>query len=140
MEKKQTAEGTKAYQRDDSEHRAKPYLEWRRHISGGLYLNDIDSIEWRVRGGELIPVAVIEVTRVDIGKSVGEGYLAAITDRFMLRDKQGYMTKYIADKLGVKAYINLFRQDNSEFWLYSFDKKIWLHRTPAQMVEFLQSL
>lgn len=140
MEKKQTLEGTKAYQRNDVEHRAKPYLEWRRHITGGLYLNDIDSIEWRARGGVLKPVAVIEVTRVDLGKQVGSGYLSAITDRFMNRDTQGYMTQYIAHKLEVPAYINLFRQDNSEFWIYSFSDKTWSYKSPQQMVEFLRSL
>lgn len=140
MEKKQTNEGTKAYQRSDDEYRAKPYLEWRRHISGGLYLNDIDSIEWRARDGQLVPVAVIEVTRVDLGKHVSDRYLASIIERFMVRDKQGYMTKYIADKLGVRAYINLFRQDNSEFWIYSFNQERWRHMTPKEMVEFLQTL
>jgi len=88
MEKQVTASGAKAYQRADAEWRIKPYSDWHRTLSSKLLMLDVDYVEWRYRNGELAPVGVMEVTRVDRGRTVDAHYLDAITRRFEQRDLQ----------------------------------------------------
>jgi hypothetical protein len=86
MEKQVTASGTKAHQRADAEWRVKPYSDWHRTLSSKLLMLDVDYVEWRYRNGELAAVGVMEVTRVDRGRTVDARYLDAITRRFEQRD------------------------------------------------------
>jgi hypothetical protein len=141
MEKLTTSSGAKAYQRKDTENRIKPYSDWHRTLDRNFIMLDVDFIEWRIKNGEPIPVGVMEITRVDIGKNVTEGYLAAIIDRYNNRDIQGKVFKLVAKALNTHAYIILFREDCSEFWVcrYSVDNK-WYYLTPPQMSAFLGRL
>jgi len=141
MEKKVTPSGAKAYQRSDAEWRIKPYSDWHRTLSSRLLMLDVDFIEWRYRNGELTPVGVMEVTRVDRGRTVDRHYTDAILQRFEQRDLQARAARKVAEALKTKAYIVLFRQDCSEFWVYNLtDHAGWAHYTPPQMAEFLQRL
>jgi hypothetical protein len=141
MEKTVTASGAKAYQRADAEWRIKPYSDWHRTLSSKLLMLDVDTVEWRYRNGELAPVGVMEVTRVDRGRTVDAHYLDAITRRFEQRDLQAQAARKVAEALKTKAYIVLFRQDCSEFWVSNLtDRTGWTHYTPQQMAEFLQKL
>lgn len=141
IEKKLTPSGAKAVQRNDDEWRAKPYSEWHRTLDKSLLALDVDYIEWRFKDGNLYPVAVIEVTRTDKGKVVNNAYLNTIRERFEVRDLQGRAAVRVATALGVKAFIVLFREDCSEFWLYNLsDRKGWCYFTPLQMEEFLLKL
>jgi hypothetical protein len=141
MEKKVTPSGAKAYQRTDAEWRIKPYSDWHRTLSSRLLMLDVDFIEWRYRNGELIPVGVMEVTRVDRGRTVDQRYTDAILQRFEQRDLQARAARKVAEALKTKAYIVLFRQDCSEFWVYNLtDRAGWAHYTSPQMAEFLQRL
>lgn len=141
MHKKTTTTGAKAYQREDAEWRIKPYSDWHRTLSKKLLMLDVDFIEWRYRNGELMAVGVMEVTRVDKGKEVNQQYLRAIRQRFEERDLQAHAARKVASVLGTKAYIVLFREDCSEFWLYNLtDAKGWYYLTPERMEKFLESL
>ena len=142
LEKKLTESGAKAYQRgEDSEWRIKPYSDWHRTLDKSLVMLDIDFIEWRFRNGRLIPVGVMEITRVDSDKEVHQGYLNAIISRFEERDIQARSVRYVANALRAKAYIVLFREDCGEFWVYNLsDKEGWFHFTPHEYKEFLKGL
>ncbi|NJK62069.1 MAG: hypothetical protein HC921_04715 [Synechococcaceae cyanobacterium SM2_3_1] len=141
MQKKQTETGVKAYQRQDQEWRSKPYSDWHRTLDRRLLMTDVDFIEWRYRQGELVAVAVIEVTRVDRGKTVNSAYLQAIIARFETRDMQAKAARKVATALGVSAYIVLFREDCSQFWVYNLSHpQDWQMFDPLQMEQFLLKL
>ncbi len=102
---------------------------------------DVDFIEWCYRDGELVAAGVMEVTRVDLGMAVTQTYLDAIIQRFEERDMQAQAARKVADALGVKAFIVLFRADCSEFWVYNLtDRRGWWPLAPARMEAFLQQL
>jgi hypothetical protein len=107
IDKQLTDSGAKAQQRTDNEDRAKIYRDWHRTLRADLAMFDVDTIEWRQRNGELVAVAVIELTRTD-SDNVSENYLKAILDRFDVRDKQGEASRKVAKALGVDAHITLF--------------------------------
>lgn len=141
MFKKTTASGSKAYQRTDTENRIKPYSDWHRTLDRKLLMLDVDFIEWRYRNGQLVAVGVMEVTRVDNGKQVNEQYLSAIINRFETRDLQARAAKQVAAALKTHAYILLFREDCTEFWIYNLSTPNgWKYLEPEQMHNFLKSL
>jgi hypothetical protein len=141
VEKKRTGTGAKAYQRNDAEWRIKPYSDWHRTLSKDLLMLDIDFIEWRYKNGELVPAGVMEVTRVDLGKEVSQSYLDKIIERYEQRDLQAAAARKVAAALRTKAYIILFRENCSEFWVYNLtNRRGWWHLDPAQMEEFLKRL
>ena len=139
--KKHTKSGSKAYQRSDTEWRIKPYSDWHRTLDRRLLMLDVDFIEWRYRKGSLVAVGVMEVTRVDEGKEVNNNYLNAIIHRFESRDLQARAARTVANALNTKAYIILFREDCSEFWIYNLsDRKGWQYFKPEEMEKFLMDL
>ena len=141
MKRKRTKSGAKAHQRSDTERRVQPYSEWHRTLDKRLLMLDVDFIEWRFRGGDLVPVGVMEVTRVDLGKSVSERYLKSILSRYNERDLQGKVARRVAQDLGTNAYVVLFREDCSEFWIYNLTCSAgWWHCNPEEMEAFLHRL
>jgi hypothetical protein len=144
QDKTHTESGAKAYQRADNEDRAKEYMLWHRNLDRSLLMLDVDAIEWRFRSGVKVPVGIFEITRVDVGKTVNDGYLNAITARFFERDFQSKAAITIAQKLGTKAYITLFRQGCTEFWVYCLSEGSnsgWRnYATPAEYETFLKGL
>jgi hypothetical protein len=142
MNKTTTRSGGKAYQRTDTENRALAYSNFHRTLDRSLLATDVDFIEWRYRDGELVPVGVIEVTRVDKGVFVTETYLKAILYRFEHRDMQAKAARKVAEALGTKAYIVLFREDCSEFWVYCLTTRQGFNKvlTPEQFEDFLKRL
>ena len=147
-----SATGSKIRQRDDEENRALTYSKWRYDISttpagAKLYCIDVDFIEWGFDSNVLYPAAVMEVTRCDMGKHIGEQYLESILNRFNSRDLQGRAARYVAKALSAQsgreicAFINLFREDASEFWVYNLTReKGWWHATPEEYTRFLRGL
>jgi hypothetical protein len=141
LEKKTTESGAKAHQRQDTENRVLPYSLWHRTLHKSLYMLDVDFVEWRFKYGKMIPVGVMEVTRVDNGKTVDSHYCAEILERYDERDFQGRATRIISNALGTKSYIVLFREDCSEFWVFNLtDNAGWAHYNPSEMEAFLKSL
>lgn len=109
----------KGKQRSDTEDRAATYRKWRWGIGGGCYVSDIDHVEYRIVKGELKPVALLELTRVDGNRPIPETYLSSILARFRKRDAQEKIITFAARELKCKAWIVLFRHDLSQFWLYN---------------------
>lgn len=144
MRKKYAGSGAKDYQRSDYEDRAQEYRLWHRQLDRRLIMLDVDAIEWRMKDGILRPVGVFEITRVDTNKSVDKRYLDAIIQRFFQRDLQGQVANEIARKLNTQAYITLFRQSCTEFWVYPMSESTcgqWKHyKTPQEYENFLLSL
>lgn len=141
MIKETTTSGSKAYQRKDSEDRARPYRDWHRNLGAQYACSDVDSIEWRWRNGEPVPVAVIEITMADNDVNVCQKYLDAIIDRYENRDKQAALTRKVAIALGVNAYILLYRRNMMQFWLYNLSEKTgWSVMNNKQMSDFLRKL
>ncbi len=141
LEKKLTYSGAKAHQRGDIENRILPYSLWHRTLDRSLLMLDVDFIEWRFRDGDPVPVGVMEVTRVDSGKDVNENYLNSILQRYDIRDLQGKVARKVAEALRTRAYIVLFRENCSEFWVYDLTcNRGWIHFDPKEMEAFLKRL
>lgn len=141
MEKLLTANGTKAQQRPDDEYRIKPYLQWHRSLGNGMYMLDVDCIEWRFRNGKLVAVGVLEVTRRDGDLPVRAAYLEKIVQRFNSRDMQGKAARMVAEALNTNAYIVLFRYNCQEFFVYNLsDPGPWQRFNDEQFQQFLRSL
>jgi hypothetical protein len=116
----------KGKQRGDWEDRLRDYRQWRFGLGNGCYVADVDQVEWRLRDGERVPVALFEMSRVDGNVSVPDTYLKAVLVRLLERDQQGHAAKTFAKALGCKAWIVLFRWDMTEFWVYNLtDDRGW---------------
>lgn len=140
--KKIAGTNAKARQRDDKEDRTIAYRDWRRTFpQGSPFTTDLDQIEVRKINGELRPVAVLELTRTDGDGPVGQKYLDAITDRFFYRDGQGELAVGLANRLGTKAAIVLFRYNLKDFWVYNLsDREGWFYMTAPQYQRWISKL
>jgi len=109
-----------------AEDRTAPYRKMRRTFKQAG-ATDFDQVEWRYDGfGELIPVALLELTRVDGNVYVPPTYFEAILKRFIERDWQGQLACKGAELLGTTAWIVAFRHDLTEFWIYNLsDRRGW---------------
>jgi hypothetical protein len=132
----------KGKQRTDSEDRTIEYRAWRHTLGNGLYAADIDQVEWRVRDGVPVPVAVLELSRVDGNVRVPPAYLEAVVDRMTRRDGQASAVTHFASLLGVKAWVVLFRWDLTEYWVYNLStpRDRWWHLAPDKYRDWLVSL
>ena len=116
--------GSKKHNRSDTEDRAFSYRSYRRNFGEGLYVNDLDHVEWRLVDGVPTPVAVLELTRVDnafYNEDTKRKYQQAILDRFA-RDAQQDFVVEMAYRLSVSAYIILFNKDLTDFWTYNLSR------------------
>jgi hypothetical protein len=133
--------GIKGKRRGDSEDRAQAYRDWRMGIGGGLYVMDIDQVEWRLVGDHPSPVALVELTRVDGNMKIPQTYLDAIVARFTKRDGQASLLLRVAESLGINAWISLFRWDLSEFWVYNLSTGDgWWHVNKDGYVRWLEKM
>ena len=127
LTKKTNQYGGKGRQRDDNEDRTLDYRKWRLNLPRGLYTTDVDQVEWRIRNGEMIPVALLELTRIDKKdgyalRTPSPKYFAAILDRYENRDTQKKTITHLADKLEIDAYIVGYLENLSEFYVYNLSK------------------
>lgn len=153
LEKKTTASGAKAYQREDKEDRTLLYRNWRREVvSKGsrrstCYTSDLDQIEYVIINDEVHPVAIFELTRYDddennFKEQSWAKYRSAILDRFFYRDAQGKFVRKMASLLGIPAFIVLFRKDLESFWTFEMTDNMatWKHKTPEEYRDWLAHL
>lgn len=153
LKKKLTASGAKARQRDDTEDRTLVYRDWRREVVGRgkrratCYTSDLDQIEYVIVKNVPIPVAILELTRYDHDEHDGPSqswakYKSAILDRYFFRDAQGRFVKVMAERMGVPAYIVLFRKDLGSFYLFDMidPRANWVHMEPDEYKEWLCQL
>jgi hypothetical protein len=127
------------------------YQDWHRRLrqayNVAAYAADVDLIEWRLRGGVFVPVALTEISRVPNRYQGGElvslpdEYRAAVLERYNSRDLQGHSSRTVARALGIHAYIVLYREDCSEFWIYNLTRGTgWVHLNPEAMVDFVREM
>jgi len=119
-------ETVKLQQRPDGEDRAIAFKQWHRTLSHNLYCQDLDLVEFRMnQRGELVPVAVFELTRFDGAPNLPASYLNNIVVRFSQRDVQGRFIKEVARRLGCRPYIVVFDQPLTEFYVYDLIGNEW---------------
>jgi hypothetical protein len=139
MTVKRLEHGAKAYQRPDHEDRTLDYRNLRRTFSNTPYTNDIDMVEWRNENGQVSPVAILELTRID-ANSCGGQYLQAILDRFHCQGQASFILK-MSERLLCDAYIVAYYQDLTLFHLYNLTaKKGWATMNAQHYEKWLQSL
>ena len=132
---------TKTRQRKDSEDRTLSYRKWRWEFGNGCYVNDIDQVEWRVVDGKPTPVGVLEISRVDGNVEVPDSYLNAVLDRFKKRDSQAQIILNLANSIGVKVWVSLFRYDLTEFWVYNLtNDRGWFHLNQSGYKKWIMDL
>lgn len=129
----------KGRQRADSEERTLEYREWRWNWGKGLYVTDIDQIEYRMDNKRPRFVAILELTRLDGDARPPPGYFHAILDRYRKRDAQAKATAEIARRLEVGAYIVLYRWNLVEFWVTDLrdTKGRWWHLHQKEYREWI---
>ncbi len=133
--------GIKGKQRMDTEDRAADYRNWRHQFGGGCYVSDVDQLEWRIVDDEIRIVASIELSRVDGNVPIPDSYQDAVVNRFGNRDGQSKIIREVAARLGVPAWIVLFRWDLSEFWVFNLSEaRGWWHLSPAKYRSWIKSL
>lgn len=136
---KRYAHGAKMHQRSDREDRTHDYRAWRRQQESTPYTNDIDHVEWRVEDNRIIPVAVLELTRIDDNDCSG-AYLQAILKRYYAQG-QGRFIVHCADQLNCDAYIVAYYQDLTVFHLYNLSaQQGWKIMSHIQYSQWLRSL
>ncbi|MFT5675218.1 MAG: hypothetical protein ACI808_001148 [Paraglaciecola sp.] len=142
MEKKLTISGAKAHQHKNNEDRSLEFRAMHRTLDKKLYATDIDLVEMRMISGTLTAVGTLELTRVDNNIKVNNIYLDSIIERYTKRDFQKNMACYLAKKLGVKAWIVLFNEDLSEFWIYCLSgaQNRWYHFDIFRFEKWLANL
>jgi len=133
-------DGQKVRGRKDNEDRTVDYTAWRRKWNRSSYVSDIDQVEWRVRDGQIIPVAVLELTRLDGDMMPRPAYFDAIINRFTKRDGQAKSITLFSKLLGVDAIIVLFHYNLENFWLYNLSTSSgWFHLKKEGYRKWLES-
>jgi hypothetical protein len=102
-----------------NEDRLAAYRRWHRTLPVNLICTDVDQIEWRMRDGAFVPVAILEMSRIDGGPDLPKSYCEAVIDRMTVRDSQGSLALTVAAGLGVPAYVVLFHESLSVFYIYN---------------------
>ena len=110
----------------EDEDRTGVYREWRFGFGGGMYVLDVDQIEWRKSPrGTIEPVVLIELKRFDTNAPVETRWLDK-TLRNVERRFQGEACRRVAAALGVPAWLVVFRHDLTGFWVYNLtDRRGW---------------
>ena len=136
---KRTAAGAKAHQRDDKEDRTIAYRIWRREVGGSPYTSDVDQVEWVVVDGEVVPAAVLELTRID-HERIGPAYLQAILDRYNTQG-QGMFARHVGRRLRCDAYIVAYKHDLTTYHLYNLSQERgWVEMSQERYTTWLQQL
>lgn len=126
----------KGRSRADREDRCAGYRDWRLGFGDGCYVADVDQVEWRIRGGVLVPVATLELTRLDGEMLHPKAYLAGTLRRRFppegsseANKGHGFQTHHavnVAKKLGVPCFVVIFKWDLTHFWVYNLsDRRGW---------------
>ena len=122
MNKKVNEHGAKCRQREDTEDRLVDYRNWK-YRQKSLWTTDIDQVEWTIENGKDIPVAILEVTRIDDNRVPPDSYFQEIIDRMFIRDTQGRKAVALAEKLNVPAFIVAYLKKMTKFIMYDMKKR-----------------
>jgi hypothetical protein len=134
-------EGAKGRQHHTREDRTLDYRAWHRTWASSCFVSDIDQLEWRMIGGEVTPVALIELTRIDGAPNPPASYFRAILTRFEERDAQAKAARTFARLLGVTAWIVVYHHDLSNLWVYNLsNSRGWFSMSPTGYQRWLENL
>lgn len=123
MNKKINENGTKCRQREDSEDRLIDYRNWK-YKQDSLWTTDIDQVEWSIQNGKDVPVAILEVTRIDNDYKIPpDSYFEKIIERMFVRDTQGRKAIELANRLDVPAFIVAYLKNMTKFIMYDMKKR-----------------
>jgi hypothetical protein len=148
MDKKLLPNGGKARQRPDTTDRSLPYRDMRRtldtHRTPIAY--DADQLEMvRTKDGwkcaaflELTLREQVSPDGKDWGPTPGKEYL----DRYEQRDHQGDLARAVAGLMGCPAYLVVFNDDASHFWVHDLNSahNEWYHTDRVGYERFLERL
>ena len=133
--------GNKRKMHVSDEDRTVQYRKWRRGLKSNCYVTDIDQLEWTIVDGVAVPLAVLEISRVDGAANLPPSYFDAVITRITKRDAQRKFATTAARLLGCKAWFVLFRADGKEFWVYNLtDGTGWFHMHQKAYREWLEGL
>ena len=121
--------------------RALPYRVWRwDNTIEKQWVIDIDQIEFTyLPDGEMTPIGIIETTYIDSPMAPPK-YLEKILDRYG-GDAQGSVVKWVAKRIGCKAFIVLFTKGLDTFYVYNLtDSRGWWTLTEGNYLRWLKSL
>lgn len=135
----------KGKQRKDREDRMAAYREWRHDLGDGMFCADVDQVEWRVKAGQLVPVATIELSRLDGEMLYPEKYLEATLrkrwPRTGERSFQRQHSEYVARRLGVPCFFVIVKWDLTTFWIYNLtNDEGWWTVDQEDYIKWLRSL
>lgn len=122
MNRKLNENGTKCRQREDTEDRLVGYRNWK-YKQKSLWTTDVDQVEWSSENGKDIPVAILEVTRIDNSTIPPESYFERIVNRMFYIDTQGRKAVELANRLNVPAFIVAYLKDMTKFIMYDMKKR-----------------
>jgi hypothetical protein len=89
----------------------------------------------------MVPVAVLEMTRIDDDRVPGPNYFKAIINRFETRDTQKYTITHVAKSLGVDVYIVAFLKNLSYYTIYNLSKGgNWTTLNEEEYINWLKNL
>ena len=113
----------KKHNREDTEDRSFAYRDARWNLNYGC-AQDVDYVEYKIVNGEIVYVAVLELTLRETPENLPNppaAYFEQVKKRYST-ESQGKFTKATAKRLGVDAYIVVFNEDASRFWVYNLSK------------------
>ena len=118
------------------------YSDWRRTVGHRCYAQDIDWVEWRLRGTEPVLVAVVETTFYEDKPHMRHllpRYCAAALARFK-RDAQHHIVMMVAERLCVPAYFVVARYDLAMFQVCRLADEAWREMDEATYRRWLVHL
>ncbi len=126
---KRLPDGTKALQKDEGEDRCLEYRNMHREMMGRrCYVQDLDQIEFRETGDPNDPyriVAIIDITRSEEDVRDQTSYLQSVYHRYFHTSAQGAILRKAQAAFKVPAYLVLFKQSLTDFWIYSLGHSRW---------------
>jgi hypothetical protein len=130
--------GSKVRQRADNEDRTIDYRKFL-YEQNGLYAIDQDLICLKIKNHKNIPVAVLELTRIDnYIWTPSQNYFDSIIYRYCIRDKQRAISVDIAELLRCPVYIVAFSDCIRKFHLYNLTENNgeWIFQNKIEHLEW----
>lgn len=96
------------------------YRRMRRRVGGYCYVQDIDQVEYRMRQGMVVPVALLELTRINGGTPGADPapVLDAIINRVYTQTNQARASIEFARRLGVPPYLIAYDRQLTRFFVH----------------------
>ena len=125
------------WEKEGGESRTEFYRSWRTKV-GIASVSDVDQVEYVMRGGDAVPVAIIELSVADYGPPPGF-FDAILHEKLSEARGQGKVLRLLAERLKVDLYGLILLKDNtSDFWLYNITKaRGWKRMTEREFVQWL---